>query len=146
MNTPERNAATSIIFKVLDDAERKISAIAGFRIQLKISNRKETIARIEASEIILQQIVCDEFRVSWSDILDRTRREPIASARLAYCYLAYKILGKTLASIGRGLNNRHHTTVLAAKRSVSDLMDIHDDIEKKIQNIEKRFYEDYDNA
>lgn len=141
--TKIKNDVLPIVYKIIADTEYNLSMILGSKINLAIKANEGVLNVDDARAMSLQMLVCSEFEITWENIIGRNRCWPIAMARHAYCYLAYHLLGKSLKSIGRELGNRDHTTVLNAKRTIQDLMDVHDEVEMKINHIKNKFYESF---
>jgi chromosomal replication initiator protein len=70
-----------------------------------------TIAQVQAA-------ACAYFKLSESELLSRSRLEPIAWARQAAMYLSRELTSHSLPRIGREFGARDHTTVLHACRRV----------------------------
>lgn len=141
-----KNDVLPVVYKIIADTEYNLSMMLGSKIALTIKADDEILNIDDARTMSLQMLVCKEFGTTWENIVGRNRRYHIAIARHAYCYLAYQLLGKSLKTIGRELGNRDHATVLNSKRTIQDLMDVHDDVEMKINRIKLKFYEDFNKA
>ena len=78
------------------------------------------------------------FGVPVSTLGKRTRLGSVNDARQVAMYLMYKTTGKTVSTVGR-MFNRNHSTVIHARRKVSDIigMGIEKDYISKIRKIEE---------
>lgn len=78
------------------------------------------------------------FGVPVSTLGKRTRLRSVNDARQVAMYLMYKTTGKTVSTIGK-MFNRDHSTVIHARRKVSDVigMGIEKDYISKIRKIEE---------
>ena len=68
-------------------------------------------------EVILEA-VAQEYGLDPDEILARTRRQPVATARQLVMYLLRTTTPLTLEAIGQAVGGRHHATVHHAVRSI----------------------------
>ncbi len=66
--------------------------------------------------------VCSIFAVSQEEIVGKSRRKNIASARQVAAYLAREVLDMPLSEIGVHLGGRDHTTIIHAHKKVKDTL------------------------
>ena len=69
----------------------------------------------------IQKAVCDEFRVTLTDMTSKRRARVIARPRQVAMYLSKKLTKRSLPDIGRRFGGRDHTTVMHAVKRVDTL-------------------------
>lgn len=119
--------------KLVDDCERSLSLIFLRKVSIKIIVEEDELTKKELSKTHLQNLVCEEMKVSWAEIVGKSRLTEIVNARKVYSYLAYKHLEEVLKVIGEDLGGRQHADVIYYNRKAVKLMD-------HIQNIEKSLF------
>jgi chromosomal replication initiation ATPase DnaA len=119
--------------KLVDDCERSLSIILLRKVSIKIIMEEDELTKKELSKTHLQNLVCEEMKVSWAEIVGKSRLAEIVNARKVYSYLAYKHLEEVLKVIGEDLGGRQHADVIYYNKKAVKLMD-------HIQNIEKSLF------
>jgi len=69
----------------------------------------------------IQRAVCDEFRVTLTDMVSKRRARAIARPRQVAMYLSKKMTKRSLPDIGRRFGGRDHTTVMHAVKRIDSL-------------------------
>ena len=69
----------------------------------------------------IQRAVCDEFRVTLTDMTSKRRARIIARPRQVAMYLSKKLTKRSLPDIGRRFGGRDHTTVMHAVKRIDEL-------------------------
>jgi len=69
----------------------------------------------------IQRAVCDEFRVTLTDMVSKRRARAIARPRQVAMYLSKKLTKRSLPDIGRRFGGRDHTTVMHAVKRIDSL-------------------------
>ncbi len=69
----------------------------------------------------IQRAVCDEFRVTLTDMTSKRRARIIARPRQVAMYLSKKLTKRSLPDIGRRFGGRDHTTVMHAVKRIEEL-------------------------
>jgi len=69
----------------------------------------------------IQRAVCEEFRVSMTDMTSKRRARAIARPRQVAMYLSKKMTKRSLPDIGRRFGGRDHTTVMHAVKRIDSL-------------------------
>jgi chromosomal replication initiation ATPase DnaA len=87
---------------------------------------------------ILMRVVCDEYLVTETQIKSSEKVKHIAEARRAYCYLAHKLLGESLTTIGNTLR-KDYSTVLYAVTRMRGFIEMNDHSVKHLKSIENKF-------
>jgi chromosomal replication initiation ATPase DnaA len=124
-----------VVFKVISDAEVLLMNLTGFKIDLVMQLKNRVfLTGIDAKKNILQKMVCQQFNVSWAQIISNKRDRNITGARHTYMYLSKTMLGLTLTAVGRELN-KDHTTVIHAVKTITNLIHVQDDIAGKVETI-----------
>lgn len=131
-----KKEAYPAIFKVVSDAEFTLTQLIGSHVKLKIEVGESAITKIEANKIRLQNLICNEFSISWAEMVSRDRHRKITDARKVYCYMATSFLSQTLCKTGEDIN-RDHTSVIHLRNACTGLIDIKDCLLDSINNIKK---------
>lgn len=98
----------------------------------------------EVSLDFIVQVVCEYYGITREQILSRSKKQEVAIPRQIAMYLATKYTKRTMASIGKYFGKRDHTTVVYAKKTISQQIEIDrkkKHIAKDIEEIEKRLHE-----
>ena len=69
----------------------------------------------------IQRAVCDQFRVTLTDMTSKRRARIIARPRQVAMYLSKKLTKRSLPDIGRRFGGRDHTTVMHAVKRIDEL-------------------------
>ena len=69
----------------------------------------------------IQRAVCEEFRVTLTDMTSKRRARAIARPRQVAMYLSKKMTKRSLPDIGRRFGGRDHTTVMHAVKRIESL-------------------------
>ena len=69
----------------------------------------------------IQRAVCDEFRLSLTDMVSKRRARAVARPRQVAMYLCKKMTKRSLPDIGRRFGGRDHTTVMHAVKRIESL-------------------------
>lgn len=107
---------------IIRRAESMISRIHGTPVKL--------VAKFPHSDTTLDVIklaVCDEFRIKWEDIVNRSRKREIVIARQLFSYACMKHLSVGSSYLGR-LLGRDHTSIIHNRRMVENFLSINDSI------------------
>lgn len=76
---------------------------------------------LDASELTSDRIlstVSDYYKVSKKDIIGKSRKKEIVSARHVGIYLTRQILGLSYSEIGKIFGSRDHSTIMSACKSI----------------------------
>ena len=91
-----------------------------------------SLSSIGTSMVTIEQAVCNLTGLKPADIRSSSRRKSISSARMLAMYLAREHTTAALSEIGDYFGGRSHSTVVAARKKVSSL--IEDDSEIDLAN------------
>lgn len=124
------------VYKLVTDAEHRISNLVGYRVKLKMDMTGE-----ELTETFLQVIVTSECDVTWVGMIGKCRQQNLIVARQIYSYFAYYYLKQNSIYIGRTLK-KDHSTILHYLTKAKEYIQVQDGmfirkfkaIEKKITN------------
>lgn len=86
----------------------------------------------------IQKMVCEFFGVSVEDILSKTRKQEIVSARQISMYLAKKYTKQSYKSIGKAFNGKDHTTVMYSCKTVEDRMDTDEEYKEHFLELQRK--------
>lgn len=130
-----------VVYKIVAEAERQLTHLIGSRVTVKLEINDEKISADEGRHIALQQLVCSEYGVTWSQIAGPLRLRKYVDARAAYCFLAKAFFLESLKSIGQAVC-RDHTSVIHLIRRTEGYLKVNDPAIKPILTIKNKFYED----
>lgn len=80
--------------------------------------------------------VCEFFKIEEDSIQKNTKKREIVVARQVAMYLCKKLTNDSLATIGKFLGNRNHSTVVYACRAVEGLIETDPKFAESVQTIE----------
>jgi len=86
----------------------------------------------------IQAIVAEEYSIKVQELVSKTRKQPIATARQVAMYIAKLLTKNTMKSIGNNFGNRDHTTVIYSCKAIRNMMDIDESFRKDMQELEKK--------
>ena len=86
----------------------------------------------------IQKMVCNYFNISMEQMLSRSRKGDIVTARHISMYLSRKLTKSSLVAIGDKCGKKDHATVLHACKSVENSCEINKDYRNNVEMIEKR--------
>jgi len=85
----------------------------------------------------IQQIVCDEYNVSKSELISGRRTKVVVKARQVAMYLSKKLTSRSLPEIGKNFGNRDHTTVLYSVRKIDELINTDHNVASEVNAIRR---------
>lgn len=91
-----------------------------------------SLSSIGASMVSIEQAVCNITGLKSADLRSNSRRKSISSARMLAMYLSREHTNAALSEIGDYFGGRSHSTVIAARKKVTSL--IEDDSEIALAN------------
>lgn len=86
----------------------------------------------------IQAIVAEEYNIKVAELVSKTRKQPIATARQVAMYISKLLTKNTMKSIGQNFGKRDHTTVIYSCKAVRNMMDIDEGFKKDMQELEKK--------
>ena len=86
----------------------------------------------------IQKVVCSYFNISMQEMLSRSRKGEIVTARHISMYLARKLTKNSLMAIGEKCGKKDHATVLHACKMVSCSCQTDKNYRKSVEDIEKK--------
>jgi chromosomal replication initiator protein len=86
----------------------------------------------------IQAIVAEEYDIKVAELVSKTRKQPIATARQVAMYISKLLTKNTMKSIGQNFGNRDHTTVIYSCKAIRNMMDIDEGFKKDMQELEKK--------
>jgi chromosomal replication initiation ATPase DnaA len=127
-----KNVPTSVL-SILKETEEKI-----YQVLKRPVNVQYTVKIHNISNDIIVNAICDEFNLTWSDIIKRNKEHPILIARQLYAWLSRNYTGKSTNEIGRRLGQDHSTAINSLKK-VNDMIQAGDPLYLiPLRNIEKK--------
>ncbi len=79
----------------------------------------------------IQKTVCDFYKVKISDLLSTKRTQIIARPRQMAMTLAKELTQHSLPAIGTAFGGRDHTTVIHAKKTITNLRETDEKMERE---------------
>lgn len=119
-----------VILKIVSDAERQIKDLLGFYVRLEMKSFGGHLSRKDSVKARLQNLVCNTFEVSWSDIIGDSKKINVVNARRLYSFICYTELSMPITEIGSDIN-RHYSSVIHHKKTIKK-SDPFGDIKKSI--------------
>jgi chromosomal replication initiation ATPase DnaA len=107
---------------IISSTESQLERIIGIPVRLRMR-----LLNDEINETFIQSLVCEQFEVSWPELLSESRKAHLVAARGVYWWLCRKYTGATLTKLASEFH-RDHTTVLHATQKVNDLIDSKDNV------------------
>jgi len=92
--------------------------------------------RVECGSIM--EAVAEYYRLSVDDLLSRSRKREIASARQTAMYLCREMTNESYASIGSRFGGRDHSTVIHAHKKVSDRKDVEAAYRRELEDLKRQ--------
>ncbi|MBR1626190.1 MAG: chromosomal replication initiator protein DnaA [Bacteroidales bacterium] len=86
----------------------------------------------------IQKTVCNYFNITMEQMLSRSRKGDIVTARHISMYLSRKLTKSSLVTIGDKCGKKDHATVLHACKSVENTCQIDKNYRKSVEDIEKK--------
>lgn len=108
---------------------------------IKARFRKECAPIIGTEKICLE--ICEYFSVKMDDLQSKYRGRRISYPRQVCMYLMHKHAKAYLREIG-SFFNRDHTTVIAARETIKDLIFSSDIVRDDIEKLEYKLYATYE--
>jgi len=84
----------------------------------------------------IQRAVCEEFKVTLTDMVSKRRARIIARPRQVAMYLSKKLTKRSLPDIGRRFGGRDHTTVMHAVKRIDELRLSDAEFNSQIETVE----------
>jgi len=84
----------------------------------------------------IQRAVCEEFKVTLTDMVSKRRARVIARPRQVAMYLSKKLTKRSLPDIGRRFGGRDHTTVMHAVKRIDELRLADAEFNTQIETVE----------
>jgi len=81
------------------------------------------------------RVVCQEFKLSPSQLRSKTNSHAVAYPRQVAMYLAKELTPASLPQIGKEFGGKHHTTALHAIRKITELRKTNKDIDRIIHKL-----------
>jgi chromosomal replication initiator protein len=83
----------------------------------------------------IQRVVCQEFKLSPSQLRSKNNSHAVAYPRQIAMYLAKELTAASLPQIGREFGGKHHTTALHAVRKIAELRKSNKDFDRLIHKL-----------
>lgn len=138
-----KNIVTSI--RDLEGALKRVIIYSKFSIDKKIDLKmaegalKDILINNSKKELsieMIQEIVCEYYKIKIDDIKGKTRKADIAQARQVAMYLCRKKLNEGFKQIGKNFGGRDHSTVMHACEKITDDYENNKTVQNQIIEIE----------
>ena len=96
----------------------------------------EDKSRLTVEKIISE--VCVYYNLTREDIIGSKRNKEIADARHICIYLISELLNMPLATIGREIFRRDHTTIMHARNKIADSLGVNERITQDVNNLKQK--------
>ena len=96
----------------------------------------EDKSRLTVEKIISE--VCSYYNLPRDAIIGSKRNKEIADARHICIYLISELLNMPLATIGREIFGRDHTTIMHARNKIADSLGVNDRITQDVNNLKQK--------
>jgi chromosomal replication initiator protein len=118
---------------IIFNTEQLLKRVIGTDVRLKIR-----ILNDEVNEAFLQTLVCEEFNVTWAELISKSRKQELVDARQVYWWLCRKYTSATLKKLADDFKKLDHTTVINGINKINAMIDSKDNtILPKIKEIER---------
>jgi len=101
------------------------SSLIGTEISLPLAHQVlKSVVDLEARRVSIeniQRVVCDEFKLSVSQLKAKNNSRAVAHPRQIAMYLAKELTTASLPQIGREFGGKHHTTALHAINKIREM-------------------------
>ena len=87
----------------------------------------------------IQKTVASYFTISLNEMLSPRRSRSLVRPRQIAMYLAKKLTTQSLPDIGRQFNNRDHTTVIHAVKTIENLIINDQSFKKSVEDLKGKF-------
>jgi len=82
---------------------------------------------------VIQRKVAEHYRIQMSDMTSKRRMQSIAFPRQVAMYLATQLTGMSLVSIGQAFGGRDHGTVIHARKTVVNQMEVDANVRRTVE-------------
>ena len=82
---------------------------------------------------VIQRKVAEHYRIQMSDMTSKRRMQNIAFPRQIAMYLATQLTGMSLVSIGQAFGGRDHGTVIHARKTVTNQMEVDVNVRRSVE-------------
>ncbi len=82
---------------------------------------------------VIQRTVAEHYRIQMSDMPSKRRMQNIAFPRQVAMYLATQLTGMSLVSIGQAFGGRDHGTVIHARKTVTNQMEVDTNVRRTVE-------------
>ena len=82
---------------------------------------------------VIQRKVAEHYRIQMSDMTSKRRMQNIAFPRQVAMYLATQLTGMSLVSIGQAFGGRDHGTVIHARKTVTNQMEVDANVRRTVE-------------
>ena len=125
----------------LEGAVTRIVGLAGMtRKPLELAQVEKLLHDILAEEAshtltaeVIQRKVAEHYRIQMSDMTSKRRMQNIAFPRQVAMYLATQLTGMSLVSIGQAFGGRDHGTVIHARKTVVNQMEVDANVRRTVE-------------
>lgn len=112
--------------------DKKIATLEDAKEALKV--KKEESSEILTPNLIIDK-VCKYYRMEKKDILGTKRNKEFVEPRHICIYLMCDLLNMPMATIGKEIFNRDHTSIMHARNKILDSLNSNDKIRREVNDL-----------
>ena len=88
----------------------------------------------------IQEAVCEYFNIAPDVLQSKTRKREVVQARQLAMYFCKNYTNASLASIGKQIGKKDHTTVLYACKAVTDLLETNRTFRNQVNELQQKLH------
>ena len=112
--------------------DKQIATIEEAQEALKA--KREEVAEFLTPSVIIDQ-VCKYYRIDKKDLLGTKRNKELVEPRHICIYLMCELLNMPMATIGKEIFNRDHTSIMHARNKIIDSLSTNDKIKRDVNDL-----------
>ncbi len=102
--------------------------------QEALKAKREEVAEFLTPSVIIDQ-VCKYYRIDKKDLLGTKRNKELVEPRHICIYLMCELLNMPMATIGKEIFNRDHTSIMHARNKIIDSLSTNDKIKRDVNDL-----------
>lgn len=112
--------------------DKQVATLEDAQEALKV--KKEEVSEFLTSSLIIDQ-VCKYYRIEKKDLLGTKRNKELVEPRHICIYLMCELLNMPMATIGKEIFNRDHTSIMHARNKIIDSIATNDKIRRDVNDL-----------
>lgn len=102
--------------------------------QEALKAKREEVSELLTPSLIIEK-VCNYYRIEKKDLLGTKRNKELVEPRHICIYLMCELLNMPMATIGKEIFNRDHTSIMHARNKIIDSIPINDKIRRDVNDL-----------